>query len=234
MSILVEERRRFSPVGAFAGAREALALVPVALAFGIVYGMLARQAGLTVAEAGLMSGLVFAGGSQLVAIQMWTLPLPILSIILTTLVINLRHLLMGAALYPWLSQLPRWERYVSAFFMVDESWALAVRARARGEQDAAFLLGSGVVLFVTWVGATLVGQVVGAIVADPAHWGLDFVSTAVFIALLVAMRQGRANLMPWLTAAVVAVAVWHFVPGKWYILLGGVAGSFLGAWQDGS
>ncbi len=234
MSLLAEERKGFSPVGALAGARQALALVPVAMAFGIVYGMLARQAGLTTAEAGLMSSLVFAGGSQLVAIQMWTTPLPVISIILTTLVINLRHLLMGAALYPWLSQLPRWERYVSAFFMVDESWALAVRARARGEQDAAFLMGSGMVLFVTWVSATLVGQVVGAIVADPAHWGLDFVSTAVFVALLVAMRQGRANLLPWLTAAAVAIAVWHFVPGKWYILLGGLTGSLVGAWQDGN
>ncbi|MFN8470819.1 MAG: AzlC family ABC transporter permease [Anaerolineae bacterium] len=233
MSVAVQERRVFSPAGVVAGARQTLAFIPSTLAFGIVWGMLARQAGLTAAESGLMSSLVFAGGAQLVAIQMWTIPVPVVNIILTTLVINLRHLLMGAALYPWLSQLPRWERYVSAFFMVDESWALTVRAHARGQRDAAFLIGSGLVLFVAWVSATLIGQALGAVIADPARWGLDFVSTAVFVALLVAMRKGRANLLPWTTAAIVAIAAWHFVPGKWYILLGGLAGSCVGAWQDG-
>lgn len=209
--------------------------VPIALsvfAYGLVFGILARQAGLSLAQSVLMSGLVFAGASQFAVLGLWASPLPMGTIVLTTVIINLRHLLMGAALYPWLSRVRPAAAYLTTFFMVDESWALTMGEFARGYRDAAFLLGSGIALFLAWMGATVTGGLVGDILHDPSRWGLDFAFTAVFIALLVGFWKGKADLLPWVVAAVAAAAAAKLLPGKWYILLGGLAGSLTGAVQN--
>lgn len=207
--------------------------IPIAISaftVGLVFGVLARQAKLSVVEAALMSSLVYAGASQFVALSLWTAnPFPALTIILTTFVVNLRHLLMGASLRPWFSHLSRTKAYLSIFFMVDESWALTMSECAAGGRDAAFLLGSGFILFVAWVSSTVIGQIAGSFIQNPAQWGLDFAFTAVFIALLAGMWKGKSNLLPWAVAAGVAVAAAHWLPGKWYIVLGGLAGSIAGA-----
>jgi 4-azaleucine resistance transporter AzlC len=228
-----DEQVTFTPVGALAGARRAMPLAVSVFAVGTVFGVLARQAGLSLAASLLMSGLVFAGASQFVALGLWVAPLPVMAIVLTTLVVNLRHVLMGAALRPWFSRLSALKAYGSAFFMVDESWALTTGEFAAGGRDAAFLLGGGLLLFITWLGATLVGHALGSAVHDPAQWGLDFAFTAAFVALLVGMWRGRSDLLPWVVAAMTAVAAAHWLPGKWYILIGGLAGSIVGAVRDG-
>ena len=219
----------FTRAGALAGARQAGVLALSVFVYGTLFGVLARQAGLNFVEALLMSGLVCAGTSQFMALGLWTTPLPLVAIVLTTLVVNLRHLLMGAALRPWLAGLPIGKVSSSIFFMGDENWALTVREFDRGGRDAGFLLGSGLVLFASWLGATGCGWLVGAALGDPARWGLDFAFTAAFAALLVGMWKGRADLAPWAIAAIVAIAAAQWLPGKWYIVLGGLAGSLAGA-----
>jgi len=227
------EKVTFTLSGAIRGARRTIPIAISAFAIGIVFGVLSRQAKLSIVDAMLMSSLVYAGASQFVALSLWTVvPLPVTTIILTTFVVNLRHLLMGASLRPWFSQLPPWKVYTSVFFMVDESWALTMSDFAAGGRDAAFLLGSGLILFVAWVISTLIGQVAGSSIQNPAQWGLDFAFTAVFTALLVGMWKGKSNLLPWAVAAFVAVAAARWLPGKWYILLGGIAGSVVGAMTD--
>lgn len=209
--------------------------IPIALSiftYGVSFGVLARQAGLSLVESCLMSGLVFAGAAQFVALDLWHSPLPIATLILTTLVVNLRHILMSAALSPWFLQLPTWKAYSYLFFLNDESWALTMGELAKGKSTPEFLLGSGLTTFFAWVSATVVGQALGSAIADPAVWGLDFAFTAVFIALLVSLWQGKSNILPWTVAAITALVTAHLFPGKWYILLGGLAGSFVGAIRD--
>lgn len=178
------------------GVRECLPVALSVFAFGFVFGVLARQTGLSLLEATLMSSLVFAGSAQLVALDLWTAPLPVLTLILTTLVVNLRYLLMGASLRSWLSRLPTVKAYGSVFFMADENWALTIRHLQRGSGNGAYLLGGGLTLFVFWVSSTFIGHVLGGAVVNPAEWGLDFVFTAVFVALLVGMWRGRSSLLP--------------------------------------
>lgn len=72
---------------------------------------------------------------------------------------------------------------------------------------------------------TAVGAAVGSAIADPERFGLDFVLTAIFIILAIGLWRGREDIAPWALAAVVAVAGVEFLPGNWYILLGGIAGS---------
>ena len=223
----------FTFSGTLLGARRTVPLAISAFAIGIVFGVLARQAKLSVMDALLMSGMVYAGASQFVALSLWTtIPFPVTTIILTTFIVNLRHLLMGASLRPWFSQLSPWKVYTSVFFMVDESWALTMSDFTAGGRDAGFLLGSGFILYIAWVSSAVIGRTVGAWIQDPAQWGLDFAFTAVFTALLAGMFKGKSNLLPWAVAAIVAVAAAHWLPGKWYILLGGLAGSIIGAITD--
>jgi 4-azaleucine resistance transporter AzlC len=218
--------------GVIRGMRVSLPLAISVAAYGVVFGVLARQAGLSLGEATLMSSLVVAGASQFLALELWLSPLPIVAIVLTTLVVNLRHLLMGAALRPWFAQLPPLSAYGSLFFMGDESWALTMRELIDGRTDAAFLVGSGATLNTAWIGSTIAGHLLGALVGDPTQWGLDFAFTAVFLALLVGLWQGKSDWLPWVVAAIVAVIAAQVLPGKWYILLGGLAGSLAGALRD--
>lgn len=223
----------FTGAGMLHGARRTVPLAVSAFAIALVFGVLARQAGLSPLGSLLMSALVFSGAAQFLALGVWSASLPVAPILLTTLVVSLRHLLMGAALRPWLARVSRPKAYGSVFFMVDESWALTMGEFAAGRRDAAFLLGSGLTMFAGWVGGTVAGRTVGAVVRDPAQWGLDFAFTAVFVALLTGMWKGKSDLVPWEVAAAVAVAAAQWLPGKWYILAGGIAGSVIGALRDG-
>jgi 4-azaleucine resistance transporter AzlC len=225
-----DESVTFTLAGVMRGVRRALPIAVGVFTVGLVFGVLARETRLNLVETMLMSGLVFAGASQIVALSLWMLmPFPVAAIILTTLVVNLRHVLMSASLRPWFSRLPRFVAYSTLFFMVDESWALTMGEYAAGKRDAAFLLGSGGLLYLSWIGSTLVGQLAGASIKNPAQWGLDFAFTAVFIALLAGMWRGRSHLLPWAVAAGTALAAYHWLPGVWYIVLGGMAGSLTGA-----
>lgn len=207
--------------------------LPVAIsigAYGVVWGVLAGQAGLSVLEVMLMSAFVFAGASQFVALDMWTPGnLPIFSIIIATAIVNLRMLLMTATLRPLVTHLPRSRGLISMFFVADENWALTMSQVAKGKGSVAFLLGSGMLSWVFWFTSTVVGRLVGSAIEDPATYGLDFAFTATFLALLFGMWRGKGDLIPWLVAALVAVATARLVPGNWYIVAGGLAGSFAGA-----
>ncbi len=218
----------FTLNGALRGARMCAPIAASGFAIGLVFGVLARQAGLGAGEATLMSALVFAGAAQFVVMGLWASPVPVATVVLATLIVNLRHLLMGAALAPYFTGLSRLKAYGSAFFMADENWALAMGEFGKGRQDAAFLIGGGLIMCASWTTSTLIGGSLGTAISDPARWGLDFAFTAVFLALLCGMWRGRRDLLPWILAAAVAVAAERWLPGQWYILLGGLAGSLAG------
>ena len=64
-------------------------------------------------------------------------------------------------------------------------------------------------------------------IGEPSQYGLDFVLTAVFIAIAVGLWEGKSSLLPWLTAFGIATLSAQLLPGRWYIILGGVAGSLV-------
>lgn len=219
----------FTAAGALRGARSILAILPGVVAFALVYGFLAGQKGMTALEIGLTSALVFAGASQFLALELWGDPLPFLSLVIGVFIINLRHALMGPALLPWLAPLPPWKAYGSLYFMVDESWGLSVANLRAGGRDAAFLLGAGATLWLVWVSSSVLGRLAGDVSYLIEDWGLDYLTTAFFVALLAAFWRGRHDIVPWAVAATVAVTIKSVLPGTWYIVLGALAGSLVGA-----
>jgi 4-azaleucine resistance transporter AzlC len=158
----------FTLRGALEGAKRCLPIEISGFAIGLVFGVLAGQAGLSVAESVLMSALVFSGAAQFVVLGLWATPLSVASIVLATLVVGLRHLLMGAALSPFFSRLGRLKAYGSVFFMADENWALTMSEFSKGRRDAAFLIGGGLAMFLSWTTSTLIGRTVGGALRDPA------------------------------------------------------------------
>lgn len=212
-----------------------LRTVPVALGvvvFGLVFGLVAGQKGLSLAEALLMSGIVFAGASQMLALELWTHPVPVATLALAALVINLRYMMMTAALRPWLSHLPPHLAYLSLFFTADENWAVSVAEMRAGGTDVGFLLGGGLALYSFWIAATAIGRLFGTVLAHPERLGLDFVGIAVFVALALGLWRGPRDVVPWLVAGGVALAAKAGLPGTWYLVAGGLAGSLVGAWRD--
>lgn len=222
----------FTVAGATRGARAMVPIVPGAIAFGLIYGFIAGEKGLTALEIGLTSMIVFAGASQLLALELWSEPLPIGTLVLSVLVINLRHMLMGPTLLPWLQRLPPWRAYASLYFLADEVWGASIVEMRRGGRDAAFLLGAGLTLYGFWVSSSVLGRAAGDLSPLVERWGLEFLTTAFFVALLAGFWRGRGDVLPWLAAGGIAVATELLLPGTWYIVLGALVGSLFGAWRQ--
>lgn len=213
--------------GAAAGLPVLLGIIPYAL----VLGAQAAQKGLSVMEVPMMTGLNFAGGSEFAAIQLWTSPPHILLIAAITFLVNSRHLLMGAALAPFIRHLPKRKAFATLFLMCDESWALGIadakRRQAKGINPALnlrFYAGVAVPFYVAWVFFTTLGAAFGPMMGDLRPYGFDMAFPAVFLVLLAGMWKGFAAARPWLVSLVVAATVYLTVPGAWYVAAGALAG----------
>jgi len=192
--------------------------------FGLLMGALAAQKGFGAVEMMLMSGLVFAGASQFVALELWRDPLPMLAIVAATAMINLRHVMMGAAMQPAMGRFNRLQAPASLFLMADEIWAMAMRRAGQGRLTPAYYFGLATFFYLSWVFWTGLGTVVGSVIQNPARYGFDYAFTAVFLILIVGLWRGRRSIAPLAASAVVALAAHAWLPGVWYIVLGGAAG----------
>lgn len=211
------------------GIRKGLMLAPTLIAFGLAVGVLAAAKGLTALEIALMSAWVYAGGAQMASLQIWTEPVPLLALVLTVLAMNARYVLLGAALQPYYGALPAWQVYPALFVMGDGNWALAVRAANAGRPDAGFLLGSGVVMIIPWIGSSVLGHLFGQLLGDPRRLGLDFMLAAFFATMAVGFFRATHSAAPLIVSIAIAVAVERLVPGPWYLFAGALAGSLAGA-----
>ncbi len=223
----------FTRVGFLLGAKQALPIIFGITPFGIVCGITGQGAGLSFSEITLMSAIVYAGASQLVALAVWTHPPDLITVTFAALVVNLRLALMGPVLAPWLNRFRGWRVWLSLFLMVDHNWAMSVRQINAGYRDAAYLLGGGSVLFVVWVVTTALGYLVGAHLQLPPGHPLFFAALGAFVSILAQMWRGATDILPWLVAAGVATLMAQILPGTfWYIVAGALAGSVVGGVRD--
>lgn len=209
---------------AFRAGLTAIAPVLVGLVpFALVLGAQAAGKGISPLEMAAMSALVFAGGSQFLAVELWRQPVPVALLTLMALLVNSRHVLMGAALVPLFRGQPAARVYPALYFMADEVWALTL-AKAPPAQALPFYAGLATGLWLNWVLWTVIGTLAGALVREPARFGLDFAFVAVFVVLLRGMWRGPRAALPWLASAGVAALVRLADDGPWYVPLGALAG----------
>ncbi|QCI64347.1 AzlC family ABC transporter permease [Phreatobacter stygius] len=224
----------FTGAGFLHGARAAQALCAGVFVYGVAFGLVAQQVGLSLIEAGLMSAVVYSGSAQLAAASALGGrgaggAVAVSAIAATILVMNARYILYGAALRPWLGKLPAFPAYATLFFLGDGNWLLSMKEHAAGGRDAAYVLGSGLAMFVAWLAGTILGQTAGLIVPDPSRLGLDFLLVAFAAAMGVGMFKGKGDLAALAAAAATAIVVNLVASTGWAIVAAGIAGAITAA-----
>ena len=214
--------------GTLKGLKRMAPLSLFVIAFGLAFGVAAIQRGLSGLETLLMSGTVFAGASQFAALELWGPQIPLVALIASTFAINARHLLMGAALYPWLRHLPPRQRYASLALMSDSNWAMAAADYRRGETNVGMLVGGGIALWLAWMLGTLLGVVFGSGISEPERFGLDVIMGCFLLSMLVGSKLDLGVLVPWVAAALAALAALAWLPENSHVIVGALAGGIAG------
>lgn len=217
----------WSLAGLKLGARLVAPLVPATIAFGIAVGSATAAKGFSFIEHILFNVFVFAGLSQMVALEVWPADMTaatVAGLALVVAIVNARMLLFGAGLRPWLGPLPAWQVYPTLHLLTDPGWIVAMRYRAEGGADAAILLGSGLLFFCFWLAATTAGYFAGTLVPDPRAIALDLVMPIFFAAMLVPLWRGPKRAFAWAVAGAVALIFYFAFGGWWYVVAGSIAG----------
>lgn len=196
--------------------------------FGMIYGILAVSSNLPVSVAQAMSVIIFAGSSQFVSAQLFSLSVPSVINILTVGVINLRHALYSASISPYLQMLPSRWKWVMAYLLTDEAYAVTIVHYQQDEDSPYkhwFFLGAGLTLWTTWQLSTAAGIFMGTSI--PSSWSLDFTLALTFIALVIPSLKDRASLGAALSAGVIAATAFNF-PLKLGLLIASFSGILVG------
>lgn len=197
-----------------------VAYVPIAM----LWGTLAAGKGFSPLEAFAMSALVYAGASQFVAVDMWQDPLPIALMVVTIFVVNLRHMLMSASISRHISGIKKFWHPFMMYVLTDEAWAIAERRALVKPLTLGYFVGVAVPLWPTWFLCSTLGAFLGKALGDPAAIGLDFAFAAMFISILVGFWKGPRTGAVIAASAIAAGLGKLYLPGAWYIMLGGVSG----------
>lgn len=208
--------------------------LPVAasvIAYGSVLGVLAAQKGVSWEQLLFMNLSIFAGSAQFVMVNMWNPPLPVVEIVIAVFIINFRYLLIGASLRSLFQGASLGHKSAVMHLVADENWAITMAAERKGGATTYFLLGGGICLVMAWSFGTLLGHRMGAAIQHPERLALDFAFLAVFTALAVSLWRGKSDILPWIGAALFSILGDQFLPGKWYVVTGGIGGALLAIWD---
>ncbi|MFC7046926.1 AzlC family ABC transporter permease [Halobacteriaceae archaeon GCM10025711] len=205
------------------GVRDVAPLLLGVAPFALVAGIATVNAGLDLRHAVGLSVVVFAGASQLAALELVGRDAPFTVVVVTAAVINLRMLMYSASIAPYFRALTaRWKALL-AYLLTDQAYALSV-ARYRSDADVSrrwYYLGVAVTLWVVWQTGTVAGVLLGSGVPDA--WGLEFAVPLVFLALLVPAMEDRSTTLAGLVAGAVAV-LGAGLPLNLGLLVGATAG----------
>lgn len=199
-----------------------LGVIPV----GISIGLLAMQAGLSGLEAILMSVMVMAGSSQLMAISMISQEAAFSAIILGTFFINLRHIVMSSSAMRRVKGTTLWQRLIGAFALCDESFAIYSLS---DDDSYPFLLGTNTALYVSFVGSTIIGTLMTSVLPQIVIDSFGVAFYAAFLGLLIPSikKSGKLIILVLLTA----ILNWIFqqlIPASWAVILSMMLGAFIG------
>ncbi|MGJ7462123.1 AzlC family ABC transporter permease [Halomonas sp. MA07-2] len=222
-----ENKVELDLAGTWRGIRLMLPLAAFTVAFGLAFGVAAVHRGLADWEAMSMSLFVFAAPSQFAALELWRSPLPLLTLAAITLAIHTRHMLMSAALYPWLKPLPRRHQFAMVILLTDSNWAMALGEYHRGERNLGILLGGGIALWSAWVVGTAIGLAFGGGINEPERFGLDVIMLCFLLMIVVGGRPHAVMALPWLAASVSALMAYWWLPPYLHVMVGALTGGMV-------
>lgn len=221
-----------TPKSAFwAGFRASAPFLVVVGPFAALFGVLATEAGLNLVEVMAFSIVVIAGAAQFTALQLMEENAPVLVVLASALIVNLRMAMYSASITPYLGQVPFWTRALAAYFLVDQSYAVShekyvTTPQMTAPERIAYFFGTVAPICPMWYVFTLLGALVGQRI--PETWAMDFVIPIAFLALIGPMLRTPAHVVAALVAIVVALAT-AWVPYALGLVIGGLAGMIAGA-----
>ena len=228
-------RHPLTLAGCRLGARMAAVAYPGFTLFALAFGAAASQRGLSFGQTLGLSGFVYAGAAQMVALEIWQQvwsPATILAVMTVTAVVNARLILLGTTLQPWFAGEPKSLSALNLFLMTDANWLFTTRYYNEGGRDLGVYLGAGAALWLLWIVMTSIGFFGGTLVPEPRRFGLDFVMPIFFATMLVPLWKGPRPALPWLAAGGVALVVHALTPGYSFIVAGALTGVATGMLLD--
>lgn len=197
------------------------------LPIGMAFGVLAQKAGLHPLEIGLMSLLVFAGSAQFIAVSMLGSGAAFPTIILTTFIVNLRHLLMSSSLSVFLQGPGKGWISLFAYGVTDESFAVNINKFREGQWHWSQALSVNHISNFVWIASTVFGGFCGQLI-PAGSFGIDYALIAMFLCLLVFQLRGRIYVITAVIAALLAVVLSLWIPGNAYIMIASILASSMG------
>jgi 4-azaleucine resistance transporter AzlC len=216
------------------GVRDALPIILGYLPIGLAYGMLAVNKGLTPLQTTAMSIFVFAGSSQLVAIEMIAAEAAVAAIVAMTFLVNLRHLLLSASLSLHLRNLPLYYYPFLGFLVTDESFAVAMSKIENKKKKQSYFLGLGFTAYLGWVFSSAAGAFLTEFISFGSGGALDFVLPAMFVVLLVMQISSRSEVIVAVFSALLSLFFALTTAGSWNIILATILAALLGVYISGN
>ena len=195
--------------------------------FGIIYGVMAIESGLTVIQAFLMSSIIFAGASQIAFAKLYLFVSPT-SLLTSITAINLRHFLYGVSVNEYLKNLTLKWRIIFSYLLTDEAYAVSIKYFQNNNKSKYFyyhLLGSGLTLFFTWQVSTLIGILFGG--AIPSYLNLEFIIPLSFIAIIIPMLKKKYDILACFSSGISGIILYKLDIELW-IIFSAFIGIFIG------
>jgi 4-azaleucine resistance transporter AzlC len=207
------------------GAKASIPVVVAALPFGLLFGALAVENGLSVTETVLFSALVYAGASQMVGIDLFGQQVAPWLIVLSIFAVNFRHVLYSAAIGRRLGRWSTARKTVGFYFLIDPQYAEAERKLQKGEPISfAWYMGMAIPIYVAWVSEAAIGAIFGGLIEDPESLGLDFLLPIYFLGLVMSFRRSPGWLPVVLISAAASILAFVTVGSPWHVSIGAAAG----------
>lgn len=207
------------------GLRASLPVVAASAPFGLLFGALAIDNGLSVGEAVLMSATVFAGASQMVGLELFSSSIAPWIIVFSVFAVNFRHVLYSAALGRHFGLMPGWQKAIAFFFLTDPQYAGSeARADRKLPLTFAWYMGMALPIYVCWVLEAWIGALFGSLISDPGAFGIDFLLPIYFLGLVLGFRTRSGWLPVVIASGLGSIAGFYTVGPPWHVSLGALAG----------
>ena len=210
------------------GVLEELPLQIGVFPFGIIYGIMAIESGLTPLQSFFMSSIIFGGASQIVFVQLVSSSSPITTILTSITAINSRHFLYSISMFEFLKKLKLKWRIILAYLLTDEAYAVSIRKFIKEPNNPLLhyhLLGTGLTLFVSWQIATLTGILLGGNL--PQFLDLHFIIPLTFLAIIMPMINSISTFCALLSSGLSSLYFKNLDLSLW-ILFAGIVGVTVG------
>ena len=213
------------------GVRSSAPFILVVVPFGMLFGVVAIEAGLTLAQTMGFTSIVIAGAAQFAALGQMVENAPVAVIIATALAVNLRMAMYSASLAVHLGQAPLWQRVVAAYVNFDQTYSVSIleferRPEMTQGEKFAFFMGSATPIAPIWIASSYLGAVIGGNIFDGLP--LDFALPITFLALMAPILRTRAHVIAAFVAVVMSLAT-AWIPYNLGLLIAGLIAMMAGA-----